>query len=70
MLKNKLNDLTTEELKNHLNSTDGHCDNCDNRSRNLKIDLCPVCYKEIFVGPEHTVKEVLLTIKEILNERN
>lgn len=70
MLKNILNDLTTEELKTHLDSKDGNCDNCDNRSRNLKIELCPICYKEIVVGPDYTVKDYILTIREILNERS
>jgi hypothetical protein len=70
VLKELLKDLTSEELKKHLDSKDGNCDNCDNRSKTLKIELCPVCYKEIIVGPDYTVKEYITVIKEILNERN
>ena len=70
MLINKLKDLTTDELKTHLDIKDGNCDNCDNRSRALRIDLCPVCYKEIVIGPEYSIKEYIIAVKEILNERN
>ena len=70
MLKSKLNQLTIEELKKHLDIKDGNCYNCDNRSKVLRLEFCPVCYKEIIVGNDSTIKNYLTAIKEILNERN
>lgn len=70
MLKEKLKDLPTDELKTHLDIKDGNCYNCDNRSRVLRIDLCPVCYKEIVIGHEYSIKEYITAVKEILNERS
>lgn len=70
MLKNKLKDLTTEELKKHLDIKDGNCYNCDNRSKVLRLEFCPVCYKDIIVDPNSSIKEYISIIKEILNERS